>query len=584
MLSSARAERRSVVSCSGLRKYYPDVKAVDGLDLEVGAGECFGLLGPNGAGKTTTIEILEGLTTPDAGEVEILGLTWDGIERELRERIGVSLQETQLAEKLTVGETVRLFASFYARRARPGRRAAEAVAGREARRPGRQALRRPEAAAGGGLRAGRRSRDPLPRRADDRPRSAEPAAALGQSSRRFARAAARCCSRRTTWTRPSACATASRSSTTASVIALGTPRELIAKLEAAHVIEFASEPPTGRRPTSPTSAAVTVRRGRRGSGCSRVDSLAVAVPAAARRGRVRAGVEAGESFHARRHARGSLRRPDRKGAARCVSAPSLPSALVELTVVPAEGVPPRAGGGVLGVRLSAAPRRGPRASRSARSRRSGFRSASSREPRPPRMRAAEDVERFAAALPRGRGARAARARQDLAARRGDAAPLYLFDATRPDARTARVEADDALQKRARPAGCVSCRRAPSPSRDARYIDFLVPGLLGMNLMGTGMWSIGFTIVTRGARSCSSDCWPRRCARATTCVSQFFSRLVFLVLEVSWCPVRMAGFRGRPFAAGSLLFILVCLVGGIAFAASGCSSPRGPRPSKRSAAS
>ena len=102
-----------VVSCRDLRKYYPDVKAVDGLDLHVERGECFGLLGPNGAGKTTTIEILEGLTTPDGGEVEVLGRTWKKNERELRERIGVSLQETQLSEKLTVFETLRLFRSFY---------------------------------------------------------------------------------------------------------------------------------------------------------------------------------------------------------------------------------------------------------------------------------------------------------------------------------------------------------------------------------------------------------------------------------------------------------------------------------------
>jgi ABC-2 type transport system ATP-binding protein len=97
-----------------LRKAYDDVVAVDGLDLVVHAGECFGLLGPNGAGKTTTIEICEGLTTPDSGTVEVLGTTWTRDERSLRERLGIQLQETQLAEKLTVGETVTLFRSFYA--------------------------------------------------------------------------------------------------------------------------------------------------------------------------------------------------------------------------------------------------------------------------------------------------------------------------------------------------------------------------------------------------------------------------------------------------------------------------------------
>jgi ABC-2 type transport system ATP-binding protein len=96
-----------------LRKAYQDVVAVDGLDLEVFSGECFGLLGPNGAGKTTTIEICEGLNTPDAGEVVVLGRTWARNERELRERLGISLQETQFSEKLTVEETVRLFRSFY---------------------------------------------------------------------------------------------------------------------------------------------------------------------------------------------------------------------------------------------------------------------------------------------------------------------------------------------------------------------------------------------------------------------------------------------------------------------------------------
>ncbi len=112
-MSSAPHEAPSI-RCRGLVKRYADVTAVDGLDLEVRRGECFGLLGPNGAGKTTTIEILEGLAEPDAGEVEVLGLRWKGSERALRERLGISLQETQLNEKLTVGETVRLFASFYA--------------------------------------------------------------------------------------------------------------------------------------------------------------------------------------------------------------------------------------------------------------------------------------------------------------------------------------------------------------------------------------------------------------------------------------------------------------------------------------
>ncbi len=106
------------IFCRDLRKRYPGrpqpVDAVNGLDLEVVTGECFGLLGPNGAGKTTTIEILEGLAAPTSGEVIILGQRWGEDDRALRQRLGISLQETRLAEKLTVRETLTLFRSFYA--------------------------------------------------------------------------------------------------------------------------------------------------------------------------------------------------------------------------------------------------------------------------------------------------------------------------------------------------------------------------------------------------------------------------------------------------------------------------------------
>lgn len=107
------------VHCRGLVKRYDDVTAVDGLDIEVRAGECFGLLGPNGAGKTTTIEMVQGLLAPDGGTVELLGLTWERNERELRQRMGTALQETKLPEKLSVLETVTLFRSFYERGVAP---------------------------------------------------------------------------------------------------------------------------------------------------------------------------------------------------------------------------------------------------------------------------------------------------------------------------------------------------------------------------------------------------------------------------------------------------------------------------------
>jgi ABC-2 type transport system ATP-binding protein len=106
----------AAISVRGLVKTYPGkppVQAVRGVDLEVRTGECFGLLGPNGAGKTTTLEIIEGLLDPTAGEVEVLGRRWDTDEAGIRQRVGISLQETRLSDKLTVREVVTLFRSFY---------------------------------------------------------------------------------------------------------------------------------------------------------------------------------------------------------------------------------------------------------------------------------------------------------------------------------------------------------------------------------------------------------------------------------------------------------------------------------------
>lgn len=104
------------IECHNLVKTYPGrppVEAVRGIDVEMQVGECFGVLGPNGAGKTTTIEVLEGLLAPTSGEVKILGRDWRTDASEIRERIGISLQETRLSDKLTVLETLKLFRSFY---------------------------------------------------------------------------------------------------------------------------------------------------------------------------------------------------------------------------------------------------------------------------------------------------------------------------------------------------------------------------------------------------------------------------------------------------------------------------------------
>ena len=113
MLTANPQANRPSLMLRGVRKTFADVVAVNGIDLEVTPGECFGLLGPNGAGKTTTIEICEGLTAPDSGDVELLGLNWRTNADELRQRIGLQLQETQFSEKMTVEETLRLFRSFF---------------------------------------------------------------------------------------------------------------------------------------------------------------------------------------------------------------------------------------------------------------------------------------------------------------------------------------------------------------------------------------------------------------------------------------------------------------------------------------
>jgi ABC-2 type transport system ATP-binding protein len=112
------------VAVRDLRKVYGTVEAVRGISFEIGAGECFGLLGPNGAGKTTTVEVLEGLLPATAGEVSVLGRRWGEDDHEIRERLGVCLQQTVLPEKLEVGETLALFRAFY----REGRDPREVVA------------------------------------------------------------------------------------------------------------------------------------------------------------------------------------------------------------------------------------------------------------------------------------------------------------------------------------------------------------------------------------------------------------------------------------------------------------------------
>jgi ABC-2 type transport system ATP-binding protein len=109
-----RDENPLAIRCRALTKRYGAQVAVAGIDLEIPSGECFGLLGPNGAGKTTTVEMLEGLTRPDSGSIELFGSSWGrGHDQQLKERFGVQLQDNQLADKLTVEEVFTLFRSFY---------------------------------------------------------------------------------------------------------------------------------------------------------------------------------------------------------------------------------------------------------------------------------------------------------------------------------------------------------------------------------------------------------------------------------------------------------------------------------------
>jgi ABC-2 type transport system ATP-binding protein len=246
------------LGCRGLRKRYGNVVAVDGLDLEVRVGECFALLGPNGAGKTTTVEILEGLLDPDAGDVEVLGRTWERDPLDLRERLGIQLQEAHFSEKLTVRETIRLFRSFYARGADPD-----------------DVLRtvRLEEKAGSRVRhlsGGQKQRLSLACAVVGKPELLfldEPTTGLDPRSRRqiwelvgdlrrrggtvlltthYMEEAERLCDRVAVVDR-------------GKIIAQGTPRELIASLGAEHVVEFRTDREPEREPIAALSGVQAMR-------------------------------------------------------------------------------------------------------------------------------------------------------------------------------------------------------------------------------------------------------------------------------------------------------------------------------------
>jgi ABC-2 type transport system ATP-binding protein len=243
--TTALAPAALAVRCTALTKHYAaktgPVHAVNGLDLEIRSGECFGLLGPNGAGKTTTIEILEGLLAPTSGEVEVLGRRWGHHDDDLRQRLGISLQETRFPEKLSVLEVLSLFRSFY----RIGKPPSEVMAS--------VGLTEKSAAWVGRLSGGQRQRlavacalvgDPELLFLDEPTTGLDPQSRrqLWEIIREFGRQrrtivitthymdeAERLCDRVAIVDR-------------GQVIALGSPAELIASMGGAHVIEFACGP------------------------------------------------------------------------------------------------------------------------------------------------------------------------------------------------------------------------------------------------------------------------------------------------------------------------------------------------------
>jgi len=246
------------IECRDLRKTYPGkppVEAVRGIDLEVTEGECFGVLGPNGAGKTTTMEILEGLLEPTSGDVQILGMRWQSDGLAIRERIGISLQQTQLSEKLTVLETLTLFRSFY----RTGLDPEEALASVSLEDKAHTWVKH--------LSGGQRQRLALAVALVGDPALVfldEPSTGLDPHSRRQLAEIVRACCRqgRTTLLTTHYMEEAERLCDRVAIVdhgrilALGTPPELIARLGSAHIIEFSVDSPDATRLPAETWCAL----------------------------------------------------------------------------------------------------------------------------------------------------------------------------------------------------------------------------------------------------------------------------------------------------------------------------------------
>ena len=498
----------------GLRKYYGDVRAVDGLDLSVAPGECFGLLGPNGAGKTTTIEICEGLLAPDAGRVELLGLRWERpTSVSCGERLGIQLQETQLAEKLTVEETVRLFRSFYAR----GRTVDDVIALVQ--------LDEKRDARVGKLSGGQKQRLALACAIVGDPELLfldEPTTGLDPQSRRQLwdlitefKALGRTILL-TTHYMDEAEILCDRVAIVdhGKVIALGTPAELIGRLGAEHVVEFAlaTESPSGLDDAAlkTLDGVRAVRDGRR-----RIRAAGGrAPPNRARAARAARAVDISSWRTSRRTRRRSRTCSCRSPGGSCAmsSAAHDPGSRIEsgrgldgnslwqlVTVRFKEytrepealfwsfGFPI-----LLAIGLGIAFRSKPAdvvhvAVVSGSPRAAGLAEALARD----KGLAVETLGRDSASAALRTGRVALVVVPDSAGANG---VRYEYDDTRPDARTARLMANDAVQRGAGRGDVLTARDQHVRERGSRYIDFVIPGLLGMTIMGGGIWGLGFSIV------------------------------------------------------------------------------------------
>jgi len=604
---SVEGAATAAVVCRGLRKVYSggggwrgrgggDVVAVAGIDLSVARGECFGLLGPNGAGKTTTVEILEGLNEPTSGEVSLCGLSWRTDEAELRQRIGVALQETRLSDKLSVGETLELFGSFY-RRVRSLESLLDVVQLHEKRDAWVSKLS-----------GGQRQRLALACALVGEPEILfldEPTTGLDPQSRRqvwdlvndyracggtvlltthYMEEAERLCDR-------VAIVDHGR------IIREGSPRELIATLGAAHVVEFelAQNPqrvpnlprwaPAGDPPTpdaigndvAPDEAALralpavtAVRRD------AATWSLTVTEPHRVLPALIAHLAGAGQSLARLGTRQATLEARVRGSALAQLTLTRILETVREPgTMFWVFGFPILLSVG-LGLafrnRTPEPPFVGVLDSEAATS--TAAASVAAAELEATLQAAHLHVERLA---PRAAAERLRSGKIALlvvpppASAPGPASmsvrPItYRFDPTRAESLAARDAVDRALQTAAG-------RRDPRTVKDdlvsepgTRYIDFLIPGLIGMNVMSGSMWGIGWVIVNMRVRKLLKRMLATPMRRRDLLLAHCLARLLALPLEVATIVV-FARLAFHVALVGSLLALgVVAVTGALSFAA------------------